>query len=135
MALTLTPSAALTDPPMSEYIPAPTLMPLNLRRTSTDAAPVWIGLCVAPEAARVLDGGIIWLRDMAQAERICAGREVVSVIFERAGVKVTIDYGSESFAQFIDACRWELAFNPPDFDSPAEEALTREAVKGLYDLI
>lgn len=130
-----------TNKPTSEpttgthNIPAPNLMPLNLRRTSVDAAPVWIGLHVAPEAERVLDGAVIWLRDMPQAERICAGREVVAVLFERAGVRVSIDYGSESFADFVEACRWELAFNPPDFDDPAEEVLTRETVRALHALI
>jgi len=126
----------------TENIPPPDLMPLNPRRHGLPAAgPVWIGLRVRPEitvcpvSIKCIEDETIWARDLAHAERVCKARDVLSIVLERAGVRVLIDYGSETFADFIDACRWELAFNPPDFDSQGEETLTRDAIKALYSML
>ena len=107
--------------------------------TPTPYGPLWVGLHVEPEAARVLDAEIIWLGaagrgfDFARAERICAGRKVYKVIFNYEKTTVEIDFAdAESFADFVNGCRDELALNPPFWDSAAEERLTVDAVRFLY---
>lgn len=102
----------------------------------TTAGPLWIGLAVMPLRGQdVLHHELIWLRDMAQAERICAGRVVLSVVFECAGVRVSIDYANESLKDFIESCADELIHNAPTWDDPAEETLTKDAVRFLSKLI
>lgn len=104
---------------------------------------LWVGVEVVnrtdtDDTLAAAAGGrrLIWLRDLAAAEDVCANalptREPLSIIFQRVRTTVTIDYGSPSFADFVDACRWELAFNPPDWDDPRQEELTRDAVRLLY---
>lgn len=78
---------------------------------------------------------IIWPRDIAQAEHICSGRVVLSAVLERAGVRVSIDYANDSFKDFIESCADELMHNEPTWDDPAEEALTKDAVRFLSKLI
>lgn len=109
----------------------------------TTGGPLWVGVEIVNRTDRddtlcAAHGGrrLVWLRDLAHAEDVCADPyptcEPLCVIFERSGARVSIDYGSESFADFVDACRWELAFNPPDWDDPRQEELTRDAVRLLY---
>ena len=103
----------------------------------TTAGPLWIGLAVMPLRGQedVLHHELIWLRDMAQAEQTCAGRVVLSVVFECAGVRVSIDYANESFKDFIESCADELIHNEPTWNDPAEETLTKDAVRFLSKLI
>jgi hypothetical protein len=99
----------------------------------TTGGPLWLGVHVEPEAERVLDSELIWLRDAEHAERVCAGRKVCHVILERAGTRATIDFcGAESFAEFVELCHDEITHVQPDFDDPGEEALCKDAVRLLY---
>ena len=93
---------------------------------------LWVGVEALPLGGQkdVLDFELIWPRDVEHAEALCSVRVIQSVVFERAGKRVRIDYGSESFSDFMEVCRWELAFN--DWDDEEEEALTREALRLLY---
>lgn len=103
----------------------------------TTAGPLWLGLAVIPLHGQddVLHHELMWLRDIGQAERICADRVVLSVVIERAGVRVSIDYANESFKDFIESCADELIHNEPIWDDPAEETLTKDAVRFLSKLI
>lgn len=101
----------------------------------TSCGPLWVGLTVLPLAGQqdVFDVELIWLRDFEHAERLCAERVVQQVVFEWNGTRVQTDYAdAESFADFVNGCRDELALNPPVFDGPAEERLIRDAVCFLY---
>ena len=102
----------------------------------TTGGPLWIGLAIIPLRGQdVLHHELIWLRDMAQAEKICADRVVLSVVIEQAGVRVSIDYANESFKDFIESCADELIHNEPTWNDPAEETLTKDAVRFLSKLI
>lgn len=107
--------------------------------TPTHYGPVWVGLHVEPEATRVLDAEIIWIGtagpgfDFDRAERICQGRKVYQVVFNFEKTTIEVDFAdAESFADFVNGCRDELAFDRPVFDSPAEERLTEDAIRFLY---
>lgn len=102
----------------------------------TTAGPLWLGLAVIPRGGQdALHHILIWLRDIGQAEQICADRIVLFVVVERAGVRVSIDYVNESFKDFIESCADELIHNEPSWDDPAEETLTKDAIRFLSKLI
>lgn len=101
----------------------------------TSCGPLWIGLTVLPLAGQqdVFDVELIWLRDAEHAERLCAERVVQQVVFEWNGTRVLTDYAdAESFADFVNGCRDELALNPPVFDGEAEEKVIRDTIRLLY---
>jgi hypothetical protein len=112
----------------------------------TSAGPLWIGVEVVNRTDRddtlcAAHGGwrLIWLRNLAHAETVCADPcptcEPLCVVFERAGVRVSIDYANDNFQDFIESCQDELIHNEPTWDDPAEEALTRDAVRFLHAMI
>lgn len=117
-----------------ESKPAPTAASMPF---STTSGPLWVGLAVMPfrEQDNVLHHELNWLRDINQAEQISKDRIVLTVVLERAGCRVSIDYATESFKEFIEGCADELLHNTPAWDDPAEEALTRDAVRFLSKLI
>ena len=123
--------------PTSEATPATRNKTVASMPFPTTAGPLWIGLAVIPLRGQddVLHHELIWLRDIGQAEQICADRIVLSVVVERSGVRVSIDYANESFKDFIESCADELIHNEPTWDDPAEEALTKDAVRFLSKLI
>ena len=128
--------------PIMTIKPAPTdaTMPFL-----TTAGPLWIGIEVINRTERddrlcAANGGwrLIWLRDIDQAEKICSygpTSEPLCVIFEKAGVRVSIDYANESFKDFIESCADELIHNEPTWNDPAEETLTKDAIRFLSKLI
>jgi len=107
------------------------------------SAPIWVGLYVEPaegrpKRLRLYDSELVWLGvagpgfDFARAEGVCAARRVYQVIFQRGDVSLNTEYDpAGSFAEFVEICRDELARDNPTFDSEAEEALARDAIRAL----
>ena len=118
----------------------PTHNPRNVfSETGNTGGHPWVGLHVEPCAHALHDSELIWLGvagrgfDFERAERLCAVRKVYQVVFQYDGTTVNADYAdAESFGDWLAGCRDELVFNPPTFDSQAEEKLTRDAITQLY---
>lgn len=109
--------------------------------TAHHVGPLWVGVHVEPCAERVLDSELIWFGavganlDLDRAERICAGRKVYQVVFERNNVRVQVDFTEgDTFADWIACRRDELAIDDPAFDSEAECAIAHDAIRELYRL-
>lgn len=101
--------------------------------------PIWVGLVVEPVTTvcpvtlKCIRDELIWVRDLNHATRVCKHRQVRQVVVEWQGRRVAIDYAdAESFADFINGCRDELALNPPTFDDATDERLVRDAIALAY---
>lgn len=101
------------------------------------SAPLWVALDVEPVRDDI-GAEWIWLGvagpgfDFERAEALCAVRKVKQVWFERAGVRVEVDFdGAAGFADFVLACEDELMRDAPAFDTEAEAALVADAIRAL----
>lgn len=118
----------------------PTHNPRNVfAETGSTSGHPWVGLHVEPCAHALHDSELIWIGvagrgfDFERAERLCAARKVYQVVFQYDKTTVQTDYAdAESFADFVNGCRDELALNPPVFDGEAEEKVIRDTIRLLY---